>query len=182
MSSPRLISELPFKALGGQPTFASDDLEAFVGQRRVAVLAYLRSNGHPNQVPIWHTYSNGAFHMSTVTDGPKHRALKRNPNVTLTIQDERPPYRAVIVDGVVDLTPLDADNDPTEGMAVRYFGRVGAAAYDKMTKEIYESSGLTLVTLQPRGVKGFDNTKALSRSELAFVRVREHLPIPRSVL
>ena len=67
-------------------------------------------------------------------------------------------------------------------MATRYFGRLGAAAYHRMTRELYEASGLTLVTLVPDEIKGFDNTNALSKGELAFTRIREHLPIPRRLL
>jgi PPOX class probable F420-dependent enzyme len=182
MASPPL-DQLPFKALGGQPAFDPDDLVGFVEQRRVAVLAYVRSDGRPNQTPIWYTYRDGAFHMSTTTNGPKHRAVERNPRISLTIQDERPPYRALIVDGTASLRSLvDGADDPTDGMATRYFGRLGAAAYDRMTREIYESSGMTLITLIPDEIEGFDNTNALSRGELAFTRIREHLPIPRRLL
>ena len=172
-----------FKALGGQPAFDPDDLAEFVEQRRVAVLAYVRSDGRPNQAPIWYTHRDGAFHMSTTTNGPKHRAVERNPRISLTIQDERPPYRAVIVDGTASLRSLvDGADDPTDGMATRYLGRLGAAAYDRMTRELYEASGMTLITLIPDEIKGFDNTNALSRGELAFTRIREYLPIPRRLL
>ena len=182
MSPTPPLAERPIKALGGQPGFDPADFAAFVDQRRIAVLAYIRADGRPNQAPIWYTHRDDIFYMSTTTTGPKKRAIERNPKISLTIQDERPPYRAVIVDGTATLTPLDGVDDPTEGMATRYFGRLGAAAYHKMTSELYEMSGLTLISLIPDEIKGFDNTKALSASELAFTRIREHLPIPRRLL
>lgn len=177
------LDQLPFKALGGQPAFDPNDIVDFIDQRHVAVLAYVRSDGRPNQVPIWYTHRSGTFHMSTTTNGPKHRAIERNPRISLTIQDERPPYRAISVDGTASLRALRDDvDDPTQGMATRYFGRLGAAAYDRMTRELYEATGMTLITLIPDEIKGFDNTKALSRSELVFTRVREYVPIPRRML
>jgi PPOX class probable F420-dependent enzyme len=177
------LDQLPFKALGGQPAFDPEDIVDFIEQRHVAVLAYVRSDGRPNQVPIWYTHLDGAFHMSTTTNGLKHRAIQRNPKISLTIQDERPPYRAIIVDGTASIRPLgDGAGDPTDGMSTRYFGRLGAAAYDRMTRELYEATGLSLITVIPDEIKGFDNTKALSRTELAFTRVREYLPIPRRLL
>lgn len=109
-------------------------------------------------------------------------ALVVNPNISLTIQDERPRCRAVILDGVAALSRLADTDNPTAGMATRYFGRVGATAYDKMAAEVYEASGLTLITHVPKEVKGLDNTKALTRPELAFVRMREHLPVPWALL
>lgn len=179
MTTDNPLRSLPFRALGGQPAFEQDDLEQFLAEPRIATLSYVRRDGRPNQAPIWYVLRDGVFFMSTVTDGPKHRALSRNPAVSLSIQDERPPYRAVIVDGTAELSPLDPDDDPTEGIATRYFGKTGAAAYDRMTKETYETQGLTLITVVPTEVKGFDNTHALSRAELAFVRARNRLPIPR---
>ncbi len=176
------LDELPFAALGGQPAFAPGTIERFVREPRVAVLAYLRLDGRPGQAPIWYTHRDGAFHMSTMTGSPKHRALAREPRVCLTIQDERPPYRAVLADGVAMLTPLDGRDDPTAGMAVRYFGRLGAAEYDRLTAAEYARTGLTLITLRPAALRGFDNTRALNRVVLAFMRVRDRLPIPRGWL
>ncbi len=175
----RSLDELPFTAVGSQPGFAPGAIEPFVRAARIAVLAYVRADGRPNQSPIWYTYRDGAFVMSTVTGSPKHRALVRDPRVCLTIQDERPPYRAIIADGNVELAPLDSTDDPTSGMALRYFGRAGAAAYDKLTADTYHERGLTLLTLRPTSLRGFDNSRALSRAALAFVHVRDRLPIPR---
>lgn len=173
------LAAMPFRALGGQPPFAPRDIEPFVDARRIAVLAYVRADGRPNQTPIWYTYRGGAFHLTTTSGSPKHRALSREQRVTLTIQDEAPPYRAVIIDGTAALRPLDPDDDPTHGMAVRYLGKLAAASYDRMTREIYEQKGLTLITVTPTEVKGFDNRDALGASERLFVRLRERLPIPR---
>jgi len=178
MTQPTLRG-LPFRALGGQPGFRPQDVEPFVDDRRIGVLAYVRRDGRPNQTPIWYSYQDGAVHMTTTTGSPKHRALERHPSVSLTIQDERPPYRAVIIDGVATLRPLDPAANPTAGMAVRYLGRVGASAYDNLTNEVYERTGLTLITLTPTEVKGFDNLNALSLVERAFVYVRERIPVPR---
>jgi len=175
------LRDLPFRAVGDQPAFEPADLERFVDGRRVAVLAYARRDRRPNQSPIWYVHHEGAFYMSTVTGSPKHRALERDPRVCLTIQDEAPPYRAAIFDGTVELSPMP-DPDPTAGISVRYLGRIGAAAYDRLTAEHYAATGLTLMTLRPDAVRGFDNTRALSRSALAFVRVRNWLPVPRGVL
>lgn len=182
-AAPTSLDALPFTALGGQPAFAPGTIERFVREPRIAVLAYLRADGRPGQAPIWYTYRDGAFFMSTTTGSPKHRALARDPRVCLTIQDERPPYRAILADGRVTLAALPpGDADPTAGMAVRYFGRLGAAEYDRMTAAEYAQKGLTLVTLRPTGLRGFDNSRAVSAAVLAFVRLRDRLPIPRSWL
>jgi len=176
------LDDLPFATLGSQPGFARGAIEPFVQDARVAVLGYVRADGRPGQSPIWYTHRLGAFHMTTVTGSPKHRALARDPRVCLTIQDERPPYRAIIADGEVELEPLDGRDDPTAHMAIRYFGRLGAAEYARMTESEYARTGLTLVTLRPKALRGFDNTQALGRAALLFMRLRDRLPVPRSWL
>jgi len=79
----RRLSELSFRALGGQPGFDPNDIERFVDARRIGVLAYRRRDGRPNQTPIWYTYRDGVLHMTTTTGSPKHRALEhcRQPSV-----------------------------------------------------------------------------------------------------
>ena len=65
-STARALRELPCKPLGAQPAFASEKLEDFVRERRIAVLAYVRADGRPHQMPIWYTYRDGMFYMTTV--------------------------------------------------------------------------------------------------------------------
>lgn len=177
----RRLADLPFRSLGGQPGFRPEDLEPFVDARRIGVLAYVRGDGRPNQAPIWYTLRDGEFLMTTTAGSAKERALARSPRVTLTIQDEKPPYRAVIVDGSVTLAPVP-EPDPTADVAVRYFGRAGAAAYERLTEETYAETGMTLITLVPEELKGFDNRHALRPVERAFVALRERLPLPRTWL
>jgi PPOX class probable F420-dependent enzyme len=172
------VQNLPFKAIGDQPAFRPGDLAAFVRGVRIGVLAYLRADGRPAQSPIWYQYEDGVFYMSTVTGSPKARALGRSPRVCFTIQDEAPPYRAAIFDGDVTLHPMPSPS-PTDGMAVRYFGKAAAAAYDKMTAEAYAKSGLTLLKLRPSAVRGFDNRRGLGTGTRLFLWLRAILPIPR---
>ncbi len=175
---PSRLSDLPFRALGGQPPFRPGDVDRFVAAPRVAVLSYLRADGRPCQSPIWYRVDGARFVMTTVTGSPKERALRRDPRVCLTIQDEAAPYRAVIADAVAELRPLPPGQ--TDGAsALRYFGRVGARAYAAQTDEIYAASGLTEVIVAPHELRGFDNLNALSASERVFFRLRNHLPVPK---
>lgn len=176
--APRKLSDLPFQALGGQPAFAPEDLERFVSEARIGMLAYARRDGTPNQVPIWYAYEDGAFLMVSTTTSPKVHATRRSPRVTLAIQDEAPPYRAVTIEGTVSFAPTPVEGGVSSALARRYFGRLGADEYEKMTRETYEAAGLTLMTLTPDRVRGFDNTRLLGRATVAFMRLRALLPIP----
>src|SRR5687767_1741523 len=53
------LASLPFRAIGDQPAFEAADIEPFVAATRIAVLAYVRLDGRPGQVPIWYVHRDG---------------------------------------------------------------------------------------------------------------------------
>ena len=175
------ISSLPFTALGGQPAWDREALERFVAAPRIAVMSYVRHDGRPGQAPIWYLHRNGVFFLNVATGSPKHRALQRDPRVCVTIQDERPPYRAVVFDAVAELSE-ESERSATTGIERRYFGRIGGDAYRKMSAEAFADSGHTEIRLEPQEVRGFDNTRGLNPLTVAFLRARPHLPGLRRLL
>lgn len=176
------LSDLPFQAIGGQPAFKPADLERFVAAPRIGMLGYVRRNGTTNQVPIWYAYENGSFLMTTTTNSPKAKALARDPRASLAIQDETPPYRAVIVDGRVTIGPTPVKGGTSSGLATRYFGKLGGREYERMTADGYEKSGLVQLTLVPERVRGFDNHQLIGAPLRLYMRLRDVLPIPRDWL
>lgn len=179
----RRLSDLPFRAIGSQPAFETAAMERFLADDHIAVLSYLRADGRPNQAPIWYAYRDGVIWFSAESDSPKVRALRKDPRVCVTIQDERPPYRAVIVEGTIELVEPGAPDAPAgelgSDMAVHYFGKVAAQQYEKLVRDERTEHGTTLLRLVPTELKGFDNTSMIDRATLGFVRLRHRLPIPR---
>ena len=171
------LVDLPFTPLGGSPAFEPAALERFLGGRHIAVVSYLRKDGRPNQAPLWYLYRDGTLWFNVETGSAKHHALRRDGRVCVTIQDERPPYRAVIVEGTVELIEPGDPSLPHE-LAVRFFGRLGASSYERMVAEAGSAGGVT-VRLHPTEVKGFDNTRMIGRALLVFARLRDRLPVPR---
>lgn len=165
-----------------QPAFLPDELERFVAAPRIAILAYTKRDGTPAQMPIWYRYHDGRFQMVTSATSAKAKALARAGRGSLTIQDEVPPYRAVIVEGDVTLAPAPLEGGIGSELAVRYFGRLGAAEYEKMTREENAQTGLSTITLDPTRVRGFDNHRMIGPALRLYMRVREALPVPREWL
>jgi PPOX class probable F420-dependent enzyme len=173
------LTALPFQAMGSQPPFAPEDLERFVAAPRIAVLSYVKRDGTPAQAPIWYRYHDGRFSMVTATTSPKAKALRRARRASITIQDEMPPYRAVIVEGDVTLEDAPLAGGTNGWLAMHYFGRLGGREYEKMTAAENQKTGLTLVTLDPTRVRGFDNHRLVGRGLRLYMRLRESLPVPR---
>jgi PPOX class probable F420-dependent enzyme len=174
-----LRHELEPSSLDGKSAFDTADMQKFLAQPRIAVLSYIRADGRPNQAPIWYDYSDDTVRMTIATGSAKHRPLLKDDRVCVMVQDERPPYRAVIIDGTLDMTDLPEGDTLGFDMAVRYLGKYAAGEYWKMTEEEREKSGTSVLTLVPTEVKGFDNTRTINRALLTGVRVRNTLPIPR---
>jgi nitroimidazol reductase NimA-like FMN-containing flavoprotein (pyridoxamine 5'-phosphate oxidase superfamily) len=174
------LTDLPFQPMGGQPAFAAADLERFVAAPRIAILAYVKRDGTPAQAPIWYRYENGRFLLATAKTSPKAKALARAGRACLTIQDEMPPYRAVIVDGEVTLTDTPVEGGINSWLAMHYLGRVGGREFEKMTAEENHKTGLSLITFEPVRVRGFDNTRMINLGLRLYMRLRDALPLPRS--
>lgn len=169
------------RPIGDQPAWRPEDLARFVAQARIALLAYVRADGRPGQAPVWYVEHDGLLHLNVATGSPKHRALQRDPRVCVTIQDERPPYRAVVFDATAELDDRPA-RAATEGIEQRYFGRIGGAAYRRMSEEHFAATGHTEITLRPVDLRGFDNTRDLHPATVAFLRLRPRLPGLRRLL
>lgn len=176
------LTEIPFKAIGGQPAFDKTGLERFVDARRIAVLSYTKRDGTPTQAPIWYRYQDGRFKMISATGAPKTKGLKHAGKATITIHDEMPPYRAVTVDGDIHHEDAALSGGLNDWLAYWYFGKLGGKEFLRMSEEHRNESGLTQFTLDPTRVRGFDNHKAVGAPLRLFMRVREALPIPRNWL
>src|SRR3972149_6876042 len=101
--------------------------EEFLKQANVAILATVGPAG-AHAVPIWYLYEDGVFLMSTGRGSQKHRALERNPNVTLVVDRRSLPYYAVMVRGRAEIGPA-LDVATRRRIAGRYLNDEQLEAY-----------------------------------------------------
>ncbi|CAA9478925.1 MAG: FIG01123594: hypothetical protein [uncultured Rubrobacteraceae bacterium] len=88
---------------------ASEYREFLLGSVRTATLATVRADGRPHVAPIWYHLDGETFVFTTGEDTVKGRNMRRDGRVSLCIDDERPPFHFVIVEGVATLTADDPD-------------------------------------------------------------------------
>jgi hypothetical protein len=79
----------------------------------LARLAYSGLDGRPRVVPIWFTLLNGDIVMVTGPRASKVRALEADNAVALTIDDARPPYKVLLVEGNASLEPSKGSRPST---------------------------------------------------------------------
>ena len=129
--------------------------DRFFAGRRVAVLVTIAADGRPVPTPIWYLYRDGLFYCRTAADAVKAENIRRDPRVSLCVQDERPPYRAAMVQGTAELR--DADASLADALPRRYLGFVGAIGYKQAAEEIQQGPEITLV-VKPERITTIDFT------------------------
>lgn len=91
---------------------------AFLADVHVGVLAIERDGKGPLAVPVWYELDGDDVVISMDADSAKAKLLARFGRATLTVQDERPPYRYVSVEGPV----RTSEGYDVSGLAIRYLG------------------------------------------------------------
>jgi len=90
---------------------------------RTAKLATTTRDGQPHVVPVWFVLDGTALVFTTHETSVKARALRRDPRVSLCVDDETPPYAFVTVQGVASLdTDLAALRRWATAIGERYMG------------------------------------------------------------
>lgn len=132
-------------------TLDSPRIQALLTGKHIAVLSTLDPDGKPRQSPLWFLYEDGKFLLITERNFVKARNMRRDPRVSLCIQDERPPYASITVIGVVALG--DPPPDMHVRMAQHYLGEAGAAVYFRtLAARPQDGGGDVLAVLTPARV------------------------------
>jgi PPOX class probable F420-dependent enzyme len=81
-------------------------IEQFLAERRNAVLGTIRKDGSPQLNPMWFHWTGEVFHISTTRSRFKYNHLKRDPRVTLCV-DDAAGFKTVIVEGRAQIVEDD---------------------------------------------------------------------------
>jgi PPOX class probable F420-dependent enzyme len=89
---------------------SDDEVWAFLDSTppRTAKLATVKADGSPHVAPIWFCVDGREIVFNTGEDTVKGKALARDTRVALCVDDEKPPFSFVIVEGTAAVVD-DAD-------------------------------------------------------------------------
>jgi PPOX class probable F420-dependent enzyme len=88
----------------------SDDVIAFLSEgTHTGMLGYLASDGRPLVAPVWFVVDGGELAFNTGKNTAKGRALARDPRVVMCVDDPRPPYSFVQVQGIASISEESED-------------------------------------------------------------------------
>ncbi|MGW5302934.1 PPOX class F420-dependent oxidoreductase [Streptomyces griseoluteus] len=101
-----------------------EEWRAFVSHgTRTGKLATVRADGSPHIAPIWFLLDGDELVFNTGGETVKGRNLARDPRVALCVDDERPPFSFVVLNGQARLSEdLDEIRRWATRIAARYMG------------------------------------------------------------
>jgi PPOX class probable F420-dependent enzyme len=113
------------------PTMSPAEARAFLlACPRTAKLATVRADGRPHVAPVWFDLDGDQLVFTTWHASVKAVNLRRDPRVSLCVDDEAPPFAFVIVEGLATLSDdLDALRAWATRIAGRYMGPEQAEAF-----------------------------------------------------
>ena len=100
-----------------------EEVRAFLAAQppRTGKLATVRADGRPHLAPVWYDVDDGSTVVfNTGVSTVKGRNLQRDPRASFCVDDERPPFSFVVVEGVAELSDDLAD---VRAWATRIGGR-----------------------------------------------------------
>jgi PPOX class probable F420-dependent enzyme len=97
---------------------------------RPAVVATTRADGRPHAAPVWYDLDGDDIVFTTGADTVKGRNLGRDARVAVCVQDDRPPFSFVTIDGTAQLVDdLEEVRRWATRIGGRYMGAQRAAEY-----------------------------------------------------
>lgn len=111
----------------------AEEWHAFVSEgTRTAKLSTVRADGSPHVAPVWFVLDGDDILFNTGKDTVKGRNLARDGRVALCVDDERPPFSFVTVQGRAELSEDPAELlDSATRIGGRYMGEDRAEEFGR---------------------------------------------------
>ncbi|WP_066949835.1 PPOX class F420-dependent oxidoreductase [Streptomyces lushanensis] len=110
---------------------SKDEWRAFVSEgTRTAKLSTVRADGSPHIAPVWFVVDGDDLVFNTGKETVKGRNLLRDGRAALCVDDERPPFAFVVIQGRAEI-----DEEPEQlrawatRIAARYMGEERAGEF-----------------------------------------------------
>lgn len=136
------------QALAQMRPMSDEEMDTFLAGKRNAIMAVLKRDGSPQVNPMSYLWDGEKFWISTTKDRAKYHNLKRDPRITLCI-DERESFTTVIASGKAEITEENLW-EQTHKVLERYRGPEATATYIKNMRDNGERR--VLLVLKPEKI------------------------------
>jgi len=145
---------LAHKVWGGRH-LARGGIESFLKEAKIARFCSLNDDGTIHAAPVWFKYENGKIVILTPDRSCKARNVKRNKNVTILVDVEKPP-RGVLIYGKAELDN-EFELEPTAiSICEKYMSK--EKAKDQWRSACPPSAKWLKITVKPKRIASFEYT------------------------
>ncbi|MGW3356979.1 PPOX class F420-dependent oxidoreductase [Streptomyces bungoensis] len=131
------------------PATLSDRLKSLLDDKVFIVLGTLQPDGGPQLSPVWVKRDGDDVLVSTTADRRKTKNLRRDPRVSVLVQDPDSPYEYAEIRGTADLTTEGGDALIDE-LSVKYTGK----KYAEFNPASAQDAERVVVRITPQKVVG----------------------------
>jgi PPOX class probable F420-dependent enzyme len=115
-----------------QKMTAAEVRSFLLSRARTATLATVRADGRPHVVPVWFDLDGDTIIFTMGEASVKAKNMRRDPRVSLCVDDEEPPFAFVLIEGTAEMIAGASDLLYwTTRMGGRYMGAELAEAYGR---------------------------------------------------
>jgi PPOX class probable F420-dependent enzyme len=134
---------------------SDDEIEALLATPEIGVLATADDQGRPEGSPVWFEYGSSVVRVLVHRDSRKARNIRKNPQVSFTVDTRRAPYRGVMLRGTATLSGPEPALRCR--LAHKYLGEETGNRYLATTARFDEEDAL--VTIHVAGRYSWDYSK-----------------------
>jgi len=127
------------------------EIEEFLGQANVAIVATVGADDQPHAVPTWYEWADGEIVFHTGVGTRKYRNICHNNRVSICVDSKTVPYKAVVVYGRA-ATEVATDDERTRRLAIRYLGEALGTRY----ADSLRGTRLVIVRVRPDRIISWD--------------------------
>ena len=140
--------------------------------RDILRMAYVGTDGTPRNIPIAFSWTGSQIVVCTPNNAPKLPALRRNPQVALTIDTEVHPPHILLIRGKVELDPVDGIPEEFLEMNDTYaMTPEQRVAWEAEVRSLY-AGGMVRIVITPTWAKLIDFETTLPSAVEELVRER----------
>jgi PPOX class probable F420-dependent enzyme len=130
------------------PKMTDEQIDAFLREARVSMLATVQPDGVPHVTPVWHHYDGEKLYVCSDADSVKARNLRGNSNVTLLVATVSPPHQYVMVQGTAELS-RDKISELVWAMSIAYKGEEEGRVYAEQAIRDFD---FVTITIEPTNI------------------------------
>jgi len=119
-----------------------------------ARLAYTGLDGTPRVVPVGFLWNGSEIVVCTAPSAPKVRALRERPAVALTIDEEDPPQKALLLRGTAAIDVVDGVAEEYLGAAAKRIAGETLRAFEAEVRPVYKQ--MARLRIRPAWAKLLD--------------------------